>query len=265
MKYTDRFIFGLVVAIAATFSLNAQACSLAAWSDSSGAVSALSPPPNANTRFQQFCGLAVDGTGYVQDNSPIDDTDTRIRLQFYVIADAGNDEVVILQAFEDDAGASEAFSISHKPSTGELGFTTAGNATVYAAMPQPERWTQVQIDWDAAGGLRYWIDATPNQADDNPTGTIDEGTATNIGMVRLGAPVAFGDATRFSFDSYQANRTTAIPGLLIGDANASGGISISDVTNVSNELRGTLASGQPDCNLNGAVTVSDITCIAGKL
>jgi len=102
----------------------------------------------------------------------------------------------------------------------------------------------------------------PNDTDDNETGSTGAGTASFVGMVRLGAPVSFGDATKITYDSYEAHRSTPIEPLLIGDANLSGSISGFDLVVTKNEiLNKSLATGQPDCNSSGAVSGFDLVCI----
>jgi hypothetical protein len=250
-----------------------QACTLERWDVSDGAIAVGTPGDIVNPvpRVERFCGLEVTGAGYVQDNSPVDELDTRIRLRFYVLANAGEDEVVILEAYQDDSASSLAFSISLKPSSGEVGFTSAGTSTHYNPSVSVAHWVLIEVDWEAGGNLRYWVNDSPGAGDDDQTGSIAAGSATHVGMVRLGAPAGIGDITTIHFDAYQANRTTAVGGLLIGDANQDGGLEISDIDQVKHEIlrlsespelpETWLSPGQPDCNNSGAITPADLTCI----
>ena len=93
---------------------------------------------------------------------------------------------------------------------------------------------------------------------------VAAGSATHVGMVRLGAPQAagFGDWTRLTFDSYQANRTLPVGPLLDADANNDLEINIFDFGFVRNEILGnSLATGQPDCNRDGEIDIFDFGCI----
>lgn len=267
MRKRDCLLSGCMFAMGLGISSGAMACSTSAWDAISGAVAAGSP--TTTSRMEQLCGLAVTDTGYVQDNSPIDAEDTRIRLRFYVLVAGGaaaTTEKTLLKAYQDDGGTSPAFTISYQPSgTDKLSFNpTGGTAVQFNA---PNGWTMIEIDWQAGVGLRYWVNTSPNVTDDNPTGTTDAGTATKIGMVRLGAPDGLGELTRVTVDSFQANRTNSIGSLYVGDANGSGTLTSGDATRILNEvsLGGTLSNGVPDCNLSGTITAGDATCVLGKI
>jgi hypothetical protein len=214
---------------------------------------------------EQLCGLAVTGTGYVQDNSPLDGTDTRFRAGFYVLIDApGSSEVTLFRAFTDDAGSTEAFSISYKSATGKLVFNPAGATS--AELDAPEGWVRIEFDWQAGGDWRIWVNTLPNPGDDNPDSTAGAGSQASVGMVRLGAPGPFGDANRFTYDSYQSNRTLPIDQLLIGDADKSGDITNSDLAAIEDEvLDKSLATGQPDCNSSGEVSGFDLVCVQNEI
>lgn len=267
MYNMERFIIGCLLFVGFGFSLNASACSTDGWTSVSGSVAAGSP--TGTSRFEQLCGLAVTGTGYVQDNSPIDADDTRIRLRFYVLPVGGSGEITILRAYTTDAAGAEAFAVSFTPSTNIMTFKPFGASSVStsALALAAARWHLVEIDWQAGTSLRFWVDASPNGSDNNPTGTAGAGTAAKVGMVRLGAPDGLNGATRLTFDSYQANRTSPVGGLLVGDANGGGTITSADAVRVLNEvsLGGTLSTGVPDCNLNGAINSSDAVCILAKI
>jgi len=263
MKYTDRLIVGSVLLFGLGMGLDANACSIANWSSSSGPVTPDSPSPVGDTsRVEELCGLKVTGDGYVQDNSPLDAEDTRIRARFYVIQSGGGTEVTIFRVFEDDAGSNEAFSVSFTPNSNKLTFKPFGGTPVDATLTTPVgNWHYVEVDWQAGVSLRFWVDASPNGTDDNPTGTAGAGTASNVGMVRLGAIGGLGGASRYGFDSYWANRSNPVGGLLIGDANGDGNLLGSDLIVIKNEiLENGLATGQPDCTMDGNIFGSDLIC-----
>ena len=263
MNRTGRLLIGSLSLAAVCLSLNAQACSVAAWSASSGAIAEGSPAPGGIARFEEICGLSVTGTGYVQDNSPTDASDTRIRLRFYVLPGAGTSDIRVLEAYADDAATTLAFTISFTNSSNSLSFTGAGGTPGAVVLAEPAKWQLVEVDWQAAGNLTYWVNADART--DTPTGSTNAGTATHVGMVRLGAPQAagFGDWTRLTFDSYHANRTLPVGGLLVGDANGGGSINSTDATRILNEasLGGTLSIGVPDCNASGVVNSTDAVCV----
>lgn len=245
-------------------SFNANACSVSNWDVKVGITDADSgspPPVGTTSRMERFCGLEVTSTSYVQDNSPVDGEDTRIRLRFYVlISESGSSEVILLQAFDDDSATTEAFSISYKSASDMLSFSAPGVAS--SDFSAPTGWVEIQVDWEVGVGFRYWVNTDPNEADDNETGNVaGAGTTTHVGMVRLGAPVAIGDVTKLTYDSYQANRTTSVPTLLDCDADASGLVALSDILTVIDEVFGDpqdLSTGQPDCDRNGIISISDI-------
>lgn len=266
MRKRDYFLSGCLFAMGLGISSGAMACATTQWDDTQGSATPGSPDPVGTTaRVEQLCALAVSGgSGYVQDNSPIEGEDARIRLRFYFLADSGaaTDEVVILEAFKNQAnpGDGSAFTISYKPSgVDKISFNPTGGAA--SAVNAPSGWVLVEVDWKSGSYLRYWVNASPNPAEDNFTGQTDFGTAATVGMVRLGAPNGMGQLAKLTFDSYQANRTNPIGGLLIGDANADVSVDIFDYGAVQTEILGTLQIGQPDCNLDGSVDIFDYSCI----
>ncbi len=219
------------------------------------------PPVGTTARYEKLCALEVTSTSYVQDNSPIDGSDSRIRLRFMVlISESGSSEVVLLRAFDDDSATTEAFSISYKSTGNMLSFSAPGVASSDVAAPAG--WVEIQVDWEAGTGFRYWVNTDPNVSDDNETGSVaGAGTTTHVGMVRLGAPVAFGDITKLTYDSYQANRTTPVQSLLDCDATGDGNVNTLDMLGMIAERFNDpriLQIGQPDCTRNGVVDTLDI-------
>jgi len=265
----ERIFYVCAMVVALGLSFNANACSVSQWDTKVGItdVDAGSPPPIA--RVEKFCALAITvNETYVQDESPIDAQDTRIRLRFYVLVDVDSgdtSEVTLVDAFSDDAGSTPAFSIAYTSSGADmLSFRPAGGSPLNVAAPTG--WIFVEVDWEAGVGFKFWVNTEPTET---PSGDAGAGTATHVGMVRLGSTKATGlaangtDINKLTYDSYQANRTTAVGGLMIGDANGNGAVNSTDVSAllIETELGGALAGGVPDCNMNGIVNSTDASCI----
>jgi hypothetical protein len=279
MSNKGRVLFCCVLLVGLGLSTNAIACSVDNWNVKSNITNtdAGSPPPVGTTaRYEEICGLAVTATSYVGDESPIDGEDTRIRLRFHVrVPESATGTVKLLEAFDDDAATTSAFSISWDADNEEFDFSATGVATSSYNVPDANippsnptpvgpsgLWHEIQVDWEAGGGFRYWVNTEVNGSDDNQTGSLSgAGTTTHVGLVRMGAPDGIGDFGILNYDSYQANRMNSVPSLTNCDADGSAVLSISDIIVTIGEVYGdppVLASGQPDCDRNGAMTLSDI-------
>ena len=72
----------LVLLLVSLFTSSVLACSTAAWNPgASGAVST-NNPVNGVPRVAGECGFKVTGSGYVQDNSPVDESQFIGRFYF---------------------------------------------------------------------------------------------------------------------------------------------------------------------------------------
>ena len=266
MSNKESVLFCCVLLVGLGLSFNTSACSIQNWDVKVGITDANAGSPTAVSRFENLCALEItaDET-YVQDNSPIDGDDTRIRLRFYLLVDSDlgdTSEVTILQAFDDDSASNLAFAIDYLSSGANmLNFRNGagGNVTV----PAPDGWIFIEVDWEVAVGFKFWVNTEPTEAATGDPGV--GGSATYIGMVQLGAPTAsgLGDINKLTFDSYQANRTNPVGELLVCDADGSGLITLVDNESMVDEtFYGTpLAPGVPDCDRNGEINLLDVEAL----
>ena len=126
------------------------------------------------------------------------------------------------------------------------------------AIPGAAGWNLVELSWVGGTGMNFWVNTESSEA---ATGTISAAAGT-VESVVLGAAALDGTLV---FDAYVSQRDTLIGGLLMGDANGNGSLTIADAVTLFNELNGTLAEGQPDCNMSGGITIADAVCLFNAL
>jgi hypothetical protein len=262
MRYKKGVILGGVFLIALCFTFNAQACSMALWDGSSGAVSVGSP--SSIPRYSELCGLSVSGTGYVQDNNA---SDSRIIARFYVQVSLGHTGAVdLFEAYGNEAGGSAIFKVTYDADADNFVFDATdapGGASFTIAAKSG--WNLVELDWTSGGDFVAWVDEdTTAEPQPTPAGPVNAGTG-KVESVRLGAPNGFGDfsGANLYYDAYVSHRTTPVGALLVGDADDSGIIDIFDVVEQLDEIHAIdLGGGQPDCDESGgAVDIFDVVCV----
>jgi hypothetical protein len=263
MRNIQGVIFGGVFLVAICFTVDAKACSTASWDGgSSGAVSVGSP--SSTPRYSQLCGLSVNGTGHVQDNSA---SDSRIIVRFYVQVSLGDTGAVdLFEAYGDEAGVSPIFKVTYDADADNFIFDATdapgGSSFTIAAK---SGWNLVELDWDSGGDFVAWVNEdTTTEPQPTPAGPVDAGTGT-VESVRLGAPNGFGNfsGSNLYYDAYESHRTAPVGALLIGDADDSQIVDIFDVVEQLDEIHSIdLGVGQPDCDESGgAVDIFDVVCV----
>lgn len=214
-------------------------------------------------RVSGLCSLQATGVGQVHDKRPVDEATMFGRFMFLPNNLAGNPgEVVIFEAFSDDAGTALVFTISYDGTS--IIMRSGGNNTSVAA--DPAHWNMIAFAFDNTGNSSLWvssdrkfdIDVTPAH------GTVDTSGTDSIFSVILGLPDGLDTFTGSAqFDDFESRRTTQ-PGMpdKIGDGNNDGNIDSIDFLNVLDEIfQVSQGAGQTDCNLDGAVDSIDFLCI----
>jgi hypothetical protein len=165
-----------------------------------------------------------------------------------------------------DAG-SELFKVSYDGSNYIFDVSGAAGSAASATAPAPGGWSLIEVKYDATAGgaadFQFWVNETWDFAGEayttGPTGTINQDLTGVVEAVQLGAPGGVDTYTSFTFDAFEAHRTTNVGALLACDANGDVNVSIADVLTALNEVNtATLAGGQPDCNTDGNVSIADV-------
>jgi hypothetical protein len=260
MKFSEKSVR---LAILSSFffvsaPIDVLACSTDGWIGGSVGGTADSPP--AVARYSEFCAYALTESGYVQSNFA---SDERYRGRFYVLDGlTGGDAIDIFEAYAADSATGPLFRIAFDGAEFTFDATDAGGNS--ASTPASSGWNLIEFDWDSGTNtFTYWVNA--DAAVDPASGSVAAGTGT-VEAVRLGAPNGFLPQTgKLTFDAFESHRMDPVGGLLDGDANGNGSLTIADVITIGNELNGTLGAGQPDCNRNGSITIADVICVGNKL
>ena len=253
MKTLTRLVYASLL-IAGTFSASTtMACTTSLWLGGTTG-SPLAGSPTDVSRVSGLCAMELSATGSVKDTSPTNET--TVISRFYVFAQLNSGAPVIFEAFSDDNATSSLLTVTFDGSD----FVFNAGAGASPSVPGKSGWNLVELAWTGGGTMEYWVntDATTTAA----LGSVTAAAGTMNSVVLGTANVLDGVLT---FDDYESHRSTPVGGLLMGDANGNGALTIADVTSIFNELNGTLATGQPDCNTNGGITIADVTCLFNKL
>jgi hypothetical protein len=234
------------------FSSAALACTTDNW------IGGVTGSPQAGSpddvqRVSGFCAMQLSAAGSVKDTSPV--VEPTLIVRFYVKSDLNSGAPVVFEAFSDDAATGSLIAVTFDGSN--FVFNAGDGAS--GAIPGQSGWNLVELSWVGGTGMNFWVNTDSSEA---VTGTISA-TAGTVESVILGAAGSL-DGT-LAFDAYVSQRNTPIGGLLMGDANGNGSLTIADVVALFNELNGTLAEGQPDCNMSGSVTIADVVCLFNAL
>lgn len=268
----QKLLLGTAIAFGlAMGASNADACAISAWSSATGLTAADTGSPPSFIRYSQACGLRVDAANeFVQDNTPENDAQYRVRFYVYTGDVTGNTPIfrargtggTSLLTVTYNGGASNSFVVGLN---GTASTFTMPNVT-------DNRWYSVELNWTAAasGGVTGKIrgaGATSALGAQNVDITGLTGVNNNADRVtdaQLGALAASGltFTAPMYFDDFDSRRTTSPGRKARGDANGNGNVTATDAVVVLNEAaNGTLAAGQPDCNENGSVTATDGVCV----
>jgi hypothetical protein len=262
---------GVALAAGLGFTINAQAqtCVVSNWNTNGslnvGVVDGDAGTQGAtNRRYGGPCGLQldVDGTArYVFDDSPTNETAYRAR--FYTFLDnAGSDPIQVFAASDGSTNQIEVWynqNGSGAAAAGEMSMvvTTAGGSVGVDAGAIGSGWHSVEVVWNqgASAELILSVDGSDNST------TADTGTNV-IADAALGNVLGAAGGGTIDFDDFDSRRIDRPGRLVVGDANADGNVTTSDITSTINEVFsvGVFAPGQPDCNEDGSITSSDVTC-----
>jgi hypothetical protein len=251
----SRLIYLASLLVFSFFSSATFACTIDAWN---GGVtgSPLAGSPNDTPDIQRvsgLCAMELSAAGSVKDTSPV--TESTLIARFYVKADLNSGVPVIFEAFSDNAATSSLITVTFDGSN--FVFNAGDGAS--GAIQGESGWNLVELSWISGVGMSFWVNTDSSEPE---TGSI-AATAGTVESVVLGETSAL-DGT-LTLDDYVSHRSTPVGGLLMGDANGSGGLTIADVVALFNELNGTLAEGQPDCNMSGGITIADVVCLFNAL
>ncbi len=276
----------------------AFACSTSLWGagltgGAGGAQSALggvvAGQPNGGgggtaRRFAGLCGLRAPAAGaIVQDGSPATENAYISRFYAHVNFQAG----AVPRVFNFATGAPDAtntrvFAIQYNRNDQRFeAVNEAGTVSPIGAVNSAPNnaFYHVHSSWTRASGALDVV-VTGNFIGTIPAPPTAAFVATTANLTGFGSVVAgeqFAQAgwvsgptgsagiNEVNIDAFESRRSTAIPKLCPGDANASNSVSVSDRAAITAEILGTLNSGTPDADWNGAVSVSDRARITALL
>ncbi len=246
----------LVIAAAGLLGLGtwAQACSLGAWSASSGAVLDGGPGEANNiARLAGLCAMSASGAGYVQDNSP--SGEGRIINSFYYRT-TGTGNATLLVACQDEGCATPVFEVT---TNGSMVTVTPNDGGTPASAPANAGfWNHVHIDWNAGDNILVHVNSDPT-GPANATATSGNGAST-IDAQRLGPVGGLGGFSLALFDQFESRRSLTVAGIVPGDANGNGSCTLGDAVAILNEFLTGLPGnnvGTPDRNLDGNISLGD--------
>jgi len=241
-------------------SFAAQACSLAAWDATSGAISGGPDDAHIIVRYAGEC--AMDGTaGTVTNNGvsaaggPTDEP--RMISRFYFLA-TGSGDATLFQAFADNAATTAIYTVSFDGT--HITVTPNDGGLPAMAAVGNTNWHSVEIDWTQGGAIQLWVDSDANTDAADASGMSGDATSV-INAALLGGIGGAGGFTQLLFDDYVSNKTTAIGRAMVGDASGDNNVDITDVIATINEVLGSsVNTGTPDCDENGVINISDVIC-----
>ncbi|WP_376696264.1 hypothetical protein [Wenzhouxiangella sp. EGI_FJ10305] len=255
-----------------TFNAQAQDCVISNWQvDGAPTASGLSDADAGkqegdNRRYGGPCGLRVDVDGterYVTDGSPGGETNYIAR--FYVfLDDATPSGPVVLFAAND--GTDDQIQVQYDGGDLSLHVWDSGETEhTLDVAGAGSGWHSIEFVWEQAADaqIAFIVDG----ADDvTPSSTIDTSGMT-IENAFLGNVNGQSGSGWIDFDDFDSRRVERPGRLMVGDADASGSLTISDLFAVNNELApgGDFAAGQPDCDENGSMTIGDLFCVNNLL
>lgn len=257
------------LAFAASSSVMAQACSLAAWSNA-GTTTAQATTPDGNGRYSGSCAAVIAAPGpnsFVVDNSPTNETSYRARFYIYTGNLAGA-EADVFQA--QNASNANIVRVTYTNGTGFRFYVNGANggASLGTIPAVAGRWYGVEVRWANNGTFSAIARGNAQPAPPQPQISVTgfSNAADRIETARLGILTTTGVTGGIRLDDFDSRRTTDIGFLLRGDANGNGETNIGDAVRVAIEVGGGgLSPGPADCNENGIVNVGDAVCIASSI
>ncbi|PIV36061.1 MAG: hypothetical protein COS34_01930 [Lysobacterales bacterium CG02_land_8_20_14_3_00_62_12] len=219
------------------------------------------------TRYSGLCGLRASGLGqYVQDGTPT--AEGTYIARFYVYTGVTSGTPVVFSSMEGAPAPDpnqRVYSVQYNRANQQFeAVNQAGTVTAIGAASSAlaNKWFHVHLTWDrTAGSLDVSVQgagsSTPN-ATASLSGFTSSGGAAGPDFAQLGW-ISGAAAGRIDVDAFESRRSTAIPPLCRGNANASDETrNILDAIAVFNEINAvSLATGQPDTNEDGAVNILD--------
>ncbi len=250
------------------------ACSTAAWGAGSPPGGGVVGTPTAGQpngspavkRYSGLCGLSSSAAGQFVQDGTITAADTRLRARFYVFTGTTGGNPVVYKGL--NASNAQVFAVTYNATTGAFDFATAsGTGSTANGSVVANKWYSVELDWNTtAGNMTANVQGNCGNiaaCTALPAVTVT-GATGSVEYVQLGWVSGTATGT-VQVDNYESRRSTAIGRACRGDANNSASITAGDRTAITNELAGTLQSGQVDCNEDGNISAGDRTCVTNLL
>lgn len=261
-KFFSAAVGALV--FAASSSVMAQTCSIAAWSNA--ATTTATATSTAGGRYSGACYAAVASAGansFVVDNSPTNETSYRARAYGYT-SDLAGAEADIFQA--QNAAGTNIIRVTYTAGTGFRFYVNgaASGASLGTVPAVANRWYGFEVRWANNGTFTAIVRGAGVSAPVQITAPAFSNAADRIETARLGLLTTAGVTGGMRFDDFDSRRTTDIGFILRGNANGDATVNIGDAIAIRNEVNsgGTaLASGQADCNEDGTVNIGDAICV----
>jgi hypothetical protein len=261
MRIASKVIVSSVLLLGSGIGQEAQACTTVNWLGGSSNAVADSPPNT--TRFSQYCSYEASGTSHVQSN---DGANAHYFGRFYVFPEtSGSGTADVLVAYSDEVPSAVLFKISYDGTN--FIYDAAGASGGSTTIPAVDGWNLLEFEFNSGAPFNVWQnemwDHNTQAYTSGPSDTFASGTGT-VEAVRLGTPNGMGGlGGMFSFDAFEAHRTTNVGALLDCDAEGdaqNADVDINDALAVLDESFGLpkiYAFGQPDCDRNGSVDIND--------
>ncbi len=269
--------------LALALGSGAQACTTAQWGQQltagQGAIGAVvAGQPNGagggtSARYSGLCGLRATAVGqYVQDGTPAAEADYIARFYVRPAVDTGTQTVFRVAEGAPDGANTMVYRVQYNRGTQQFEVVNSALAVtaIGAASSAPNaKWYEVKLTWHRTGGtldVSVQGNASSTASVQNGlTGFGSSGGTAGPDFAQLGWIASTGGTGTVEIDAFESRRSTAIPSLCRGNANASDQTrNILDAIVVFNEINAvSLATGQPDANEDGAVNILDAISLFG--
>lgn len=260
--------------VAILFGDGFEGCSVSAWANTGAGGGAIGEPfagePDDQLKVRRYsgrCGLrAISSGSYVRDVSPANRTTYWARVYVYPAISSGAAQFMRFRrdGTGPDGQGNFFYWVTYNGSTQSFELFREGDASAQltVAAPGPNRWYHVALRYSATPAeFRLSIHGAGGQVIANdlvvahPFGSNQGVEAAEIGWV------AGSGSGGIEVDDFVSTGGDSLGRRCRGDGDGSLALNVLDSIQVTREIRGTLATGQPDCNEDGAVDVQDGVCI----
>ena len=257
---------------------NAEACSLASWTSSTGSPAVGGPTDSTPIqRYSGVCGMKPGtNNSYVvesaQHQAEGGASPFRGRF-FYFTGFPTGASPVVFRALDANSGGNNVIDVVYDATEQNFDFTVNGATRSTPAGSAPRnRWIGVSFVYQAN---QAFTAETTNMATTSAAASGLTAGAATVEAVQLGV-VANGVGGSNPFvDEYEASRAASATGAFTarirGDATGDAVCNSNDISSAANDIlftligTGAMAPGQPDCTVDGQVNSDDISCIANRI